>query len=379
MSLNLDQNLNSYMHLHADCIPVKGANRSAIYDLTRSELIFFPTEYYEVLEYLTSDKIGCLLGKLECGEEKRYVIEFIEFLEQNEIIIFLKDSTMFPVIKECWDIPAVIQNAIIDVDTIKHDFNKIFDQLDKLGCLFIQIRSFSNLLKLEDAHHILSSSHHKSIQSIELILKYDPNILDEAYIKLIENQPNISNLTIHSSPQERILIVDYGCDEESGRYIKKEIHFVSQLIDSQIHCGAISIKNLNAPSVDNFFENKLFNGCLNRKVSIDAYGEIKNCPSMPLSYGNIQDTHLDVAIEKAGFKDKWKIVKDQINICKDCEFRYICSDCRAYVENPGNMYSKPLKCGYNPYTSVWEEWSQNPIKKNGIEYYGMKELVVKEE
>ncbi|NIG32274.1 grasp-with-spasm system SPASM domain peptide maturase, partial [Enterobacter sp. Ap-916] len=33
--------------------------------------------------------------------------------------------------------------------------------------------------------------------------------------------------------------------------------------------------------------------------------------------------------------------------------------------------SKPLKCGYNPYTGEWEEWSINPLKQKAIKYYGM--------
>lgn len=376
MNINLDENLDNYLHLHADCIPVRGASRSAICDLTRNELIFFPNEYYEVLEYLVSDKIGNLLSSLECEEEKGFVIEFIDFLDRNELIIFLKDTSLFPAIEERWEIPAIIQNAIIDVDAVHHDFNKIFNDLDDLGCQFVQIRSFSDLLKLEDVCQILSSSQHKSIKSVELLLKYNADIPDEEYVKLIENQPIICNLTIHSSPEERELIVDYGCDEDRSRYIKKHIQLVSQLIDSQTHCGMITVKSLNAPTVDNFFETKLYNGCLNRKVSIDASGEIKNCPSMRESYGNVRNTSLYSAINRIGFKDKWKVIKDQIKICKDCELRYVCSDCRAYVENPDDLYSKPLKCGYNPYTCEWEEWSQNPLKQKAIEYYGMKELAV---
>jgi len=31
----------------------------------------------------------------------------------------------------------------------------------------------------------------------------------------------------------------------------------------------------------------------------------------------------------------------------------ILSDKRAYLTEPENIYSKPLKCGYNPYTGEW--------------------------
>lgn len=76
---------------------------------------------------------------------------------------------------------------------------------------------------------------------------------------------------------------------------------------------------------------------------------------MPQSFGNIKDTTLQEALDQPDFKKYWNVTKDQIEVCKDCEFRYICTDCRAYTEHPENMYAKPLKCGYNPYTCEWEE------------------------
>ena len=90
---------------------------------------------------------------------------------------------------------------------------------------------------------------------------------------------------------------------------------------------------------------------------------------MVKSFGNIENTTLTEAINKATFKDLWFISKSQIETCKDCEFRFICTDCRAYTENPADLYSKPLKCGYNPYTTKWENWSSNPLKKQAIEFY----------
>ena len=84
---------------------------------------------------------------------------------------------------------------------------------------------------------------------------------------------------------------------------------------------------------------------------------------MTKSYGNIRDTTLKEAIEKEGFKDMWFIHKDQIDVCKDCEFRHICTDCRAYIQDPNNIYSKPAKCSYDPYTATWGEGNptNNPL------------------
>ena len=103
-----------------------------------------------------------------------------------------------------------------------------------------------------------------------------------------------------------------------------------------------------------YSESQAHNTCLNRKLCIDADGNIKNCPNMPQTYGNIKDTTLSQSIEKQGFKDCWYICKDKIDVCKDCEFRHICTDCRAFIKDPQNIYSQPAKCGYNPYICLWQ-------------------------
>lgn len=104
---------------------------------------------------------------------------------------------------------------------------------------------------------------------------------------------------------------------------------------------------------------------------------------MPENYGKIQDTTLEEALNKPDFKKYWNVTKDMIDVCKDCEFRYVCTDCRAYTERTTFDkeeidLSKPLKCGYNPYTNEWAEWSTNPLKQKAIEYYGMQDLVKKD-
>jgi SPASM domain peptide maturase of grasp-with-spasm system len=103
------------------------------------------------------------------------------------------------------------------------------------------------------------------------------------------------------------------------------------------------------PNLSFFTEAQAHNTCLNRKLCIDAGGNIKNCPAMSRSFGNIKDTTLKEAIEKEGFKDLWFINKDKIDVCRDCEFRYMCMDCRCFIKDPENIYSQPAKCGYNPY------------------------------
>ena len=98
---------------------------------------------------------------------------------------------------------------------------------------------------------------------------------------------------------------------------------------------------------------------------------------MQNGFGSVNDTQLKYVVTDKDFTSIWSITKDQISVCKDCEFRHICTDCRVYKENPNDEFSKPLKCGYSPYTNEWEDWSINPLKKEAISYYKLKAVTEK--
>ena len=106
-------------------------------------------------------------------------------------------------------------------------------------------------------------------------------------------------------------------------------------------CGTICPSNF-AINIPHFTEAKNYNTCRNKKISIDETGAIKNCPSQSKSFGNIKtDSLIDVVYDEK-FKFLWQIKKDDIDICKSCEFRYICTDCRVFIENEDDIYSKPF-------------------------------------
>jgi len=75
---------------------------------------------------------------------------------------------------------------------------------------------------------------------------------------------------------------------------------------------------------------------------------------MRRTFGNVKDTMLADAIGREEFQFLWKVSKDQISICNVCEFRYICTDCRAFHENE-DYSEKPKKCFYDPYTTSWND------------------------
>ena len=178
-------------------------------------------------------------------------------------------------------------------------------------------------------------------------------------------------------------MVFYNCKKKTLKgsdFFRFRVNFTDKDLKLS-SCGTVDLKyfNTNLPKV---LESLNHNSCLNKKIAIDKDGNIKNCPAMLHSFGNIKDTTLEEALNHIDFKKYWHVNKDMIAVCKDCEFRHICTDCRAYTER-NHLHedldlSKPLKCGYNPYTNEWSEWSTNPLKQKAIEFYGMQDLIKKD-
>ncbi len=362
---------DKYINLYADCIPVSGACKAAIYDLTRQEIVRFPNVYLNILQQAQQQTIGSVLSTVADESSKQSIVAFINFLIDNEFINFSSDAKKFPNIRETWDRSCIIQNAILDINKKPHDYERLFQYLDILGCEIVEIRCFSNLHTLDEMQNILHLTYHTSIQGVELLLKYDHRYSDESYIKLVESEPIISRLIIHSAPSDKELVTTFDCGNESEASIIKRARLVRAELTSHQHCGVIQLSNISNPTTNIFFENKLYNGCLNRKIAIDEEGLIKNCPSMQRSFGHHKYVKLLDVVHDKVFQEMWYINKDNIKKCQVCEFRYACTDCRAYVEDPQDLFSKPLKCGYDPYKGTWEPWARHPEKARVIAYYGL--------
>ncbi len=63
---------------------------------------------------------------------------------------------------------------------------------------------------------------------------------------------------------------------------------------------------------------------------------------MRRTFGNVKDTMLADEIGSEEFQFLWKVSKDQISICNVREFRYICTDCRAFHEDEDHSEKKKM-------------------------------------
>ncbi len=98
-----------------------------------------------------------------------------------------------------------------------------------------------------------------------------------------------------------------------------------------------------------FTEAQNHNLFFNRKVVIDTKGFIRNHLLSGKSFGNISINSIESVISKADFQKFWYISKDNVAICKYCEFRYVCLDDRIDLANAEGLWYYKSECQYNPF------------------------------
>jgi SPASM domain peptide maturase of grasp-with-spasm system len=287
--------------------------------------------------------------KQNFDEENIEIIDsYFKFLIDKEFGFWCDKHELekFPEMNIHWESPRKIENLIIDIDQhSNHNFEKISIELEALGCKVIEFRFF-NEVSLQEINSILEYFKKSRVRIFYLVIPFHTEFSKKNLENLCFSHQRINHIVISSSKVNKIYEMNN---------LFSHVEFIKDKIDSNLCCGKIDPKYFRV-NIELFTESNIFNSCLNKKMGIDVNGEVKNCPSMQKSYGNVNiDNLYDIVNFNTEYSSLWNITKDQISICKDCEFRYICTDCRVFIKNEKDILSKPLKCKYNPYTTKWEK------------------------
>lgn len=108
--------------------------------------------------------------------------------------------------------------------------------------------------------------------------------------------------------------------------------------------------------------------CLLGKATITEFGDVLPCIfSRNLVVGNLLVAcGLPNVIHAQATQKIWQTTKDDVLVCQDCEYRYVCFDCRplseGVSEGRATYQNAPYpRCTYNPYSGIWGEglWRVN--------------------
>lgn len=128
-------------------------------------------------------------------------------------------------------------------------------------------------------------------------------------------------------------------------------------LESLVRYGLILGPDFSA-SPDFFQRSVDGHNCLAGKITITDSGNILPCIfSREQIVGNVRMRNLTKVLE-GKIQDIWQITKDDVLVCQDCEYRYVCFDCRPISEGAscgnGDYRTAPYpRCTYNPYEGMW--------------------------
>ncbi|RZL33302.1 MAG: grasp-with-spasm system SPASM domain peptide maturase [Pedobacter sp.] len=331
----------NYFNLYSNIFLTKGANRVLISDLQRNHSESQSLELYEIINEFKANSIEEVLGFYD-EESKELAQEYLDFLLEREYGFISSgdwDKNFAPLSLEHKDYHK-ISNLFMERNDLMISVNLV-QSIENLGISHLVIcckctPSLKDFLKLE------ADFEHSALESIEIFAPFNATI-DEKFIKhLNQNTSRIYSL------------IFYNCEKlpfEAENNFNFDLLFTPQ--DLKISaCGKVSIDYFDT-NITKVLEAVNHNSCLHKKIGIDAQGNIKNCPTMPQTFGNINQTTLEEAISHQDFKKYWNLTKDHIAVCKDCEFRYMCIDNRIPIERIDGSFYNSLECSYNPYISKW--------------------------
>lgn len=294
-----------YFTLYSDKIPVEGKDRSAICDLERKRYTYIPNALYEILTRF-SDRSVQELKKLY--QEPERIIEYFEFLQNEELGFYTQEPERFPRIDLEWQRPESIIVAELQVDDSLEDHHlKALDELDQAGCKHVEIAAKRGL-PYEEIDSLFTLFSGAGFRTIDLLLGYETSTPLDRFLKLKDELPEFNILVFHSAPQE------YRNTDKRTFWSQRSLADLKKREDPPF-------QNLIL-NREFFLESLYFNPYYNRKVSIDEEGNVKNAIEHQRSFGRIGERPLGNIVNGEEFRELWYASNDKVEDVKDWELRY---------------------------------------------------------
>jgi radical SAM protein with 4Fe4S-binding SPASM domain len=297
----------------------------------------------------------------------------------------------------CYASADEFQNALeLPKDVI---FRVIDDAADE-GCRKIQFTGGEPTLRA-DLRELINHADSKGIRNIEVFT--NGTLLSEEMIRNFSDMGVSVALSLYSHKKE----VHEGITQSQGSY-RKSFDSLRMLLEHgvPVRCGIIAMKQNEAEiedtkeyltgqgdiktSVDpirpagrgidttfwptkpelfkfrmepdfyfdeeTFRKNLYWNPCWYGKAAVSSSGDVLPCVfSRDQIVGNVLHERLSDILRGEKMLNLWGLNKDKIETCRDCEYRYVCQDCRPWAKGfSGNLNSKSPRCAYDPLKGEWD-------------------------
>lgn len=319
------------LSLFEDIFITDGFNRSLLMDVTRGKYYLIPKMWSKIISHFNKnilvEDIALYLqrpGLLEVGKLYR-------FLTEKELVFDISEDLLqyFPKIKEEYETPSLLDDIFITISLSNIDFLSILCD----SSIFKSGNIFTFRLFVED----------------EVLLK------QEHKLNQIINKLPLSSLLI--------IVLNESLKSKMSSLLKKKNVVITCLempigvffFQEEVYKDRYPLISIDMPQI---MGSKSHNMYYHKSVFITSEGYISNSFEFSMrTKVHLKDIITDGKkfedlIAKPFFKRLGNIPLSKVEICKDCEFRRVCIDCRV-PRLSGNYWQKE-DCLYNPFISKWK-------------------------
>lgn len=290
------------------------------------------------LEMLSINEWKMLIDQLEKYNPKKIILiggEPLLFRELSELIIYCK--------QKCKDTDIVLYSnlTLLDENTLrcikKNNIKVITSLYSSIPSIHDKITGVNGSFKLTVKNIKKLIENKCFVQANTVIMNYNHENIDDTirYIHRLTNKKGKVDV-----------IRNIGNSKEG--FASREICETYERIRAKPDFNPISEKI--------FFRNYSGNSCWQGKINISCDGYVTPCimaGKFANKAFNIKELSVNEILENYLKPKFWSISKDYVDECKDCEYRYVCKDCRPMNEENKNILSKGRNCMYNPYKGKW--------------------------
>jgi len=325
-----------YIKFYAHCIPVLGASSGCIYDLQRGCLYNVPNAILELLLKNQNTDVNSIIEK---NKTQTIVLQkYLDFFLENELIFYTDEPKNFPPIELNYRLPFELDTVYLEIEELqKYKISFLETQVEGLGVtniVFIANEIPKDFAFIDRTFDIFKFSR---IQYISFILPFDKK-LRKKINSIHKNEFKIFETIFYNAPKTR--------------KTKSRVYYYTADLNCVLSRTVKDIADFHI-NRDLFILSNIGNPHYYRSAYIDNRGDLKNSKCSTLTYGNIFENNLADLIKDKQFRKVWYITKDKIEVCKDCQYRYICNDTRIPEYGSKGQYTHTSKCVYNPYEDKW--------------------------
>jgi len=323
----------NHFKLYASCVPVKGVNRGAIFDLQRGNIHFVPNILLELLDKFSDRQLF-----EEYAEQKKMLYKYFNYLYEQDLIFCTNTPLNFPSIsKNNYFSPNYLDFLSVEINTIQPYKIALFERIDNLGVRELVL--IQNNFNIDNIKEMLKLCEESKITGIVIITPYLESLKDEEISKIFNRNLRVLQWIFYGTSQIKEL--------------NSKIVFSKKTL-ANILCKRISSVNDFVVNTSAYIEALSYNLYFNKRAYITDNGFVKHTIDDSFTYGNIEKEEFKKIILSKKFQELWCITKNEIKICKNCEFRFVCPDNRIPVKENKKEYTQQTSCCYNPKTNMWK-------------------------